>query len=171
MIKNRLLKLCYKLIKIDPNLTLKNSFIIATMGGSKIIKIWRFSISGTRDPQFINFLKLSHFLQKRSRFRPPKSTPKVAILKMPFPTKTPVLFVQWGSENVIFWGGPGRTGFCKKGRHYYIAIFTFLDVFGPQIFINFDHADRNGFFYFLATQFIRQKMTLKYDQNLALKYR
>jgi hypothetical protein len=117
--------------------TSKMSFIMLAMGGSKIVKNHQISISGTRDPHFINFLKVWHFLQKRSRFRPPKSTPKVGPLKIPFPTNTPVLFVHWGSENVFFGGGPGRTGFCKKGRHYYIAIFTFLDVFGPHNFDNF----------------------------------
>jgi hypothetical protein len=133
------------------------------MGGSKIIKNHQISTSGTRDPQFINFLKFPHFLQKRSRFRPPKSTPKSDLLKIPFPTKTPVLFVQWGSENVIFGGGPGRTGFCKKGRHYYIAIFDFLIIFGPHIFDKFYPGNQNRFFYFIATQFIRRKMTLKID--------
>jgi hypothetical protein len=116
------------------------------MGGSKNIKNRQFSISGTRDPHFINFLKLSGFLQKRSRFRPPKSTPKEELLKMPFPTKTPVLLLQWGSKNVTFGGVGGRTGFCKKCRHYYIAKIDFLDILGPYIFDNFDPAERKFLF-------------------------
>jgi hypothetical protein len=139
------------------------------MGGSKIILKCHFSTSGTRDPQFINFLKIPHFLQKRSRFRPPKSTPKVGPLKIPFPTKTPVLFVQWGSENVIFGGGPGRTGFCKKGRHYYIAIFDILIIFGPQILSIFYPANRYGFFYLITTQFIRRNFTTYKCQKSVLK--
>jgi hypothetical protein len=89
-------------------------------------------------------------------------------LKIPFPTKTPVLLLQWGSKKVNFWGGRGRTGFCKKGRHYYIAIFHFLDIFGPHNFNNFHPGDRNRFFYFLATQFIRRKTMLKIMPNLVL---
>jgi hypothetical protein len=116
---------------------LKMIFIILTMGGSKIIENRLFLVRGVRRGHFINFLKFCHFLQKRSRFRPPKSTPKVGLLKIPFPTKTPVLLLQWGSENVTFWGVGRRTGFCKKGRHYYIAIFDFWHIFGPQILINF----------------------------------
>jgi hypothetical protein len=72
-------KLTLKVSKID----VKNDIIIdAKMclklichGGVQNVKNRQISISGTRDPHFINFLKLSHFLQKRSRFRPPKSTP------------------------------------------------------------------------------------------------
>jgi hypothetical protein len=111
------------------------------MGRSQNVKNGQFSISGTRTPQFINFLKLSAFLQKRSRFRPPKSTPKVGLLKMSFPTKTPVLLLQWGSKNVTFWGVGGRTGFCKKCRHYYIAKIDFLDIFGPHKFHIFHPGD------------------------------
>jgi hypothetical protein len=133
------------------------TFIIAAMGGSKIIQNHHFSVRGVRRGHFINFLKFLHFLQKRSRFRPPKSTPKEGLLKIPFPTKTPVLLLQWGSENVIFGGGPGRTGFCKKGRHYYIAIFDFLVIFGPHNFDNFHPRGYKYFFYLIATQFIRQK--------------
>jgi hypothetical protein len=137
--------------------------------GSKILKNHQFWVRGVRGGQFINFLKFRHFLQKRSRFRPPKSTPKEGMLKIPFPTKTPVLLLQWGSENVTFGGVGGRTGFCKKGRHYYIAIFVFLVIFGPHIFDNFYPVDRNGFFYLIATQFIRRNLTLKIDPNLVLK--
>jgi hypothetical protein len=139
-----------------------NSFITVAMGGSKIIKNHQISTSGTRDPQFINFLKFPHFLQKRSRFRPPKSTPKSDLLKIPFPTKTPVLFVQWGSENVIFGGGPGRTGFCKKGRHYYIAIFHFLTILGPHNFVNFHPRGYNYFFIWSRPNLSDIKMELKY---------
>jgi hypothetical protein len=94
----------------------------------------------------------------------------VGLLKIPFPTKTPVLLLQWGSKNVTFWGVGGRTGFCKKCRHYYIAKIDFLDIFGPHIFNNFDPGERNPFFKLFATQFIRRKMTQKSDRNLVLKY-
>jgi hypothetical protein len=144
--KISLKKCVIKWSKSGQNLSLKIYFIMLTMGGSKNVKNRQFSVRGVRRGHFINFLKLSHFLQKRSRFRPPKSTPKVGLLKIPFPTKTPVLLLQWGSENVIFGGGPGRTGFCKKGRHYYIAIFDFLVIFGPHNFINFHPAISIPFF-------------------------
>jgi hypothetical protein len=124
----------------------KVTFIILAMGGSKIIENRLFWVRGVRGGQFINFLKFCTFLQKRSRFRPPKSTPKVELLKMPFPTKTPVLLLQWGSENVTFWGVGGRTAFCKKCRHYYIAIFGFLIILDPPIFNIFDPAEVNIFF-------------------------
>jgi hypothetical protein len=147
------------------------------MGGSNFIENHHFWTSGPRTPHFINFLKFLDFLQKRSRFRPPKSTPKVNLLKMPFPTKTPVLLLQWGSENVTFWGVGRRTGFCKKCRHYYIAIFDFLDIFGPQILSIFNPAERNRFFIWsrpnLSDVKLCQKsdvkLTLKYDQNWPLK--
>jgi hypothetical protein len=121
---------------------------MSTMGGSKNVKNWPKSISGTRDPHFINFLKFSDFLQKRSRFRPPKSTPKVGLLKNAFPTKTPVLLLQWGSENVTFWGVGGRTAFCKKCRHYYIANFHFLALLDLHNFHNFDPGDHKYLFNF-----------------------
>jgi hypothetical protein len=131
----------YKLLKIDskmtPKFVSKISFIIISMAGSKIIKNHHFSVRGVRGGHFINFLKFSHFLQKRSRFRPPKSTPKMLLLKIPFPTKTPVLLLQWGSENVTFWGVGGRTAFCKKCRHYYIAKIDFWALFDPHNFHNF----------------------------------
>jgi hypothetical protein len=118
-----------KIIAIAP-------FIIVPTAGSKNHKNRPFSNSGTRTPPFIIFLKFLSFLQKRSRFRPPKSTPKVEPLKNSFPTKTPVLLLQWGSENVTFWGVGGRTGFCKKCRHYYIAKIDFSALLDPH---NFDH--------------------------------
>jgi hypothetical protein len=136
--KNDVKKRCQKSIINDWKLTLKIARKLIYHGGVENDKNRRFSISGTRTPQFINFLKFSTFLQKRSRFRPPKSTPKVGLLKIPFPTKTPVLLLQWGSENVTFWGVGGRTAFCKKCRHYYIAKIDFLDIFGPYNFDNFD---------------------------------
>jgi hypothetical protein len=124
--------------KIDPKIHFFKIFIIVSMGWSKNIKNHHLSTSGTRDPQIINFLKFSVFLQKRSRFRPPKSTPKVGLLKNSFPTKTPVLLLQWGSENVTFWGVGGRTAFCKKCRHYYIAKIDFWALFDPHKFHIFD---------------------------------
>jgi hypothetical protein len=120
---------------------LKFTFIIGAMGRSQNVKNHHFSVRGVRRGQFINFLKFSLFLQKRSRFRPPKSTPKVGLLKNAFPTKTPVLLLQWGSENVTFWGVGGRTAFCKKCRHYYIAIFDFWHIFGPQFLTYFHPGD------------------------------
>jgi hypothetical protein len=140
------------------------------MGGSKILKNHQFSVRGVRRGHFINFLKFVDFLKKRSRFRPPKSTPKVGLLKIPFPTKTPVLLLQWGSKNVTFWGPGGRTGFCKKGRHYYIAIFTFLIILDPPIFNKFWPRRPKWFFYFLATQFIRQKKWHFWLPKSVLKY-
>jgi hypothetical protein len=90
-------------------------------------------------------------------------------LKMSFPTKTPVLLLQWGSKKVNFWGGRGRTGFCKKCRHYYIAIFDNLIILDPPIFNNFHPTEHNIFFYLITTQFVRQKSTPKNGQNLVLK--
>jgi hypothetical protein len=80
---------------------------------------------GDPGPQKQNFLKFRTFLQKLSTFRPPKSTPINGPIKISFPTKTPVLFVQWGSKKVTFWGVGGRTARTEKCRHYYIAIFAF----------------------------------------------
>jgi hypothetical protein len=54
--------------------------------------------------------------------------------------------LQWGSKNVTFWGVGGRTAFCKKCRHYYIAIFGFLIILDPPIFNIFDPAEVNIFF-------------------------
>jgi hypothetical protein len=52
-----------------------NRFIIARHGGvQNDQKSINFDL-GDPGPHFINFLKLCTFLQKRSRFRPPKSTP------------------------------------------------------------------------------------------------
>jgi hypothetical protein len=109
---------------------LKMSFIMLTMGGSKIIQNRPFSTSGTRDPQNINFLKIRTFLQKLPEIGPQNRPPKLALLKMPFPTKTPVLFVQWRSKNVTFWGVGGRTARTEKCRHYYIAKTGFR---GPKL--------------------------------------
>jgi hypothetical protein len=122
---------------------------IYAMGGSKMIKIDKIWPGGSGGCHFINFLKFSHFLQKRSRFRPPKSTPKVGLLKMSFPTKTPVLLLQWGSENVTFWGVGGRTAFCKKCRHYYIAIFHFRGRFLTN-FIDFGPPPRGIIFFIFS---------------------
>jgi hypothetical protein len=120
---------------MTPKFVSKKSFIIVAMGGSKNVKNHQFSTSGTRTPQNINFLKFRTFLQKLSLFGPPKSTPINDLLKMPFPTKTPVLFVQWRSKNVTFWGVGGRTARTEKCRHYYIAKIDFWTILDPH---NFD---------------------------------
>jgi hypothetical protein len=133
-------KVRYKLIKnslkICPKSTPKMTFIIFTMGGSKIIKNRHISTSGTPDPQKRNFLKFSHFLQKLPTFRPPKSTPINDPINFSFPTKTPVLLLRWGSKNVTFWGSGGRTARTEKCRHYYIAKSRFSSLLDPH---NFDH--------------------------------
>jgi hypothetical protein len=138
--------------------------------GVKIIKNHQFSISGTRTPHFINFLKVCTFLQKRSRFRPPKSTPKVGLLKNAFPTKTPVLLLQWGSENVTFWGSGGRTGFCKKCRHYYIAKIDFSALLDPHNFDHFDPAEWKFDFNLSRPNLSVENLALKYRPKSMLKY-
>jgi hypothetical protein len=95
----------------------KSQFSTGGPGGPKWSKI----DLGDPGPQKRNFLKFCSFLQKLPTFWPPKSTPINGPIKMPFPTKTPVLFVQGGSKNVTFWGVGGRTARTEKCRHYYIA--------------------------------------------------
>jgi hypothetical protein len=121
-----------KWLKIDSKL-LKNWF---AMGGSKLTKI----DLGDPGPQKRNFLKFHDFLQKLPTFRPPKSTPINDAIKMPFPTKTPVLFVQGGSKNVTFWGVGGRTARTEKCRHYYIAKIDFRGSKMIKIYRNFTPA-------------------------------
>jgi hypothetical protein len=112
-------------LKIDQKV-LKNWF---AMGGSKSSKI----DLGDPDPPKRNFLKFCSFLQKLPHFSTPKSTPINGPINFPFPTKTPVLFVQGGSKNVTFWGVGGRTARTEKCRHYYIAKIGF----GGSNFDNF----------------------------------
>jgi hypothetical protein len=100
-------------------------------GGSGGLKSSKIDLGGP-GPQKRNFLKFCSFLQKLPTFRPPKSTPINGAINFSFPTKTPVLFVQGGSENVTFWGLGGRTARTEKCRHYYIAKIDFFDIFGPQ---------------------------------------
>jgi hypothetical protein len=130
------------------------------MGGSKNVKKRTFWVRGVRGGQFINYLKFSHFLQKRARFRPPKSTPKIDLLKNSFHTKTPVLLLQWGSENVTFWGVGGRTAFCKKCRHYYISNFHFLTFLGPLILTIFHPGYPHDDFYFSRPYLSDTKMEI-----------
>jgi hypothetical protein len=93
-------------------------------GGSTGLKSSKIDL-GDPGPQKRNFLKFCTFLQKLSTFRPPKSTPINDLIKISFPTKTPVLLLRWGSKKVTFWGVGGRTARTEKCRHYYIAIFGF----------------------------------------------
>jgi hypothetical protein len=118
LIKNDAKMTFYKFVKIWPKIAKK---VICRGGGSKSSKI----DLGDPGPQKQNFLKFVSFLQKLPTFRPPKSTPINDAIKMPFPTNTPVLFVQGGSKNVTFWGVGGRTARTEKCRQYYIAKIEF----------------------------------------------
>jgi hypothetical protein len=103
------------MLKIDPKLVLKISFIIDAMGGYKIILKSHFSTSGTRDPQFINFLKFRHFLQNRSIFRPPQTTPKRAPIENAIPHKNACTFAPMGGSKMSLFGGGGAGPvFAKK---------------------------------------------------------
>jgi hypothetical protein len=95
----------------------KSQFSTGGPGGPKWSKI----DLGDPGPSKRNFLKFCSFLQKLPHFSTPKSTTINGPIKMPFPTKTPVLLLRGGSKNVTFWGVGGRTARTEKCRHYYIA--------------------------------------------------
>jgi hypothetical protein len=99
----------------------KNCLKIDFHGGGQNDKNRPFLMPDPGDPIFINFLKFCTFLQKLPTFWPPKSTPINDLIKISFPTKTPVLLLRGGSKNVTFWGVGGRTARTEKCRHYYIA--------------------------------------------------
>jgi hypothetical protein len=89
-------------LKIDPKMV-KNWH---AMGGSKIIKNRLFWAGGVRGGQFINFLKIPHFLQKLPHFSTPKSTPINGLLKMLFPTNR-LYFCSNGGQKMSLFGGSG----------------------------------------------------------------
>jgi hypothetical protein len=128
-------------VKNDQKSTQKWPVINWSKIDQKVLKIW-YATGGSKSskidlgdpgPPKRNFLKFCSFLQKLPHFSTPKSTPINGPIKMPFPTKTPVLLLRGGSKNVTFWGVGGRTARTEKCRHYYIAKIGF----GGSNFVHF----------------------------------
>jgi hypothetical protein len=102
-VKNRP-KLCQKW---PPKISSKNGLKIDFRGGGPGGSKWSKIDVGDPGGQNINFLKFRTFLQKLSTFGPPKSTPKMAPIKMSFPTNRLYFCSNGGPKMSLFRGSGG----------------------------------------------------------------
>jgi hypothetical protein len=145
-VKNDVYKMGLKIVKNDEKMTSykllkKWPKIDLPWGGLKLIKIDFFRSRGPGPPE-MEFFEILHFFAKAPHFSTPKIDPKKGpYRKCHSPQKRLYFCSNGGVKNVTFWGVGGRTARTENCRHYYIALFDFLDILGPPFFDNFDLAD------------------------------